>query len=200
MSKFKLQPVQLKQPSPAALEQDQESKAAMSKRPPALQMRVDESKAEVKEEQQESSHDYYADSRVAKDDTKASHQSPFQLKAVAKEQPQSSNNSSTPLLQRLTDAFGGHDLSNVNIHKDSAKAPEVGAVAFAQGNDVHFAPGKFDMNSNSGKQLIGHELAHVVQQREGRVQPTGSVNGLPLNDSKSLESEADAMGKKFAGG
>ena len=200
MSKFKLPPVQLKQPSPAALEQDQDSKAAMSKRPPALQMRVDESKSEVKEEQQESNHDFYADSRVARDDTKAAHHSPFQLKAVTEKEPQSSNSSSPPLLQRLTEAFGGHDLSNVNIHKDSPKAPEVGAVAFAQGNDVHFAPGKFNPESSSGRQLIGHELAHVVQQREGRVQPTGSVNGLPLNDSKSLESEADDMGRKFAGG
>lgn len=200
MSKFNFLPVQMKQPSPAATEQDQEQKAAMSKRPPALQMMADEGKSETKKEQQEYNHDHYADSRFARDDSKASHQPPFQLKAVSDEQPLNTGSSSTPLLQRLTDAFGGHDLSNVNIHKDSAEATEVGALAFAKGNDMHFAPGKFDMSSTSGKQLIGHELAHVVQQREGRVQPTGTVNGQPLNDSKSLEAEADDMGKKFAGG
>ncbi|MEO5641905.1 MAG: DUF4157 domain-containing protein [Bacteroidia bacterium] len=89
------------------------------------------------------------------------------------------------------------DFSDVNIHVGS-KASSVGALAYAQGNDIHFAQGKFNPESSSGQQLLGHELAHVVQQRQGRVKATTSVNGLPVNDDRSLEKEADTMGAKAA--
>lgn len=90
------------------------------------------------------------------------------------------------------------DFSNVRVHTNSAQAKSIGAVAYTRGNDVHFAPGKYNPGSSSGKQLLGHELAHVVQQRQGRVKPTGSVGGMPLNDSPSLEAEADRMGARAA--
>jgi hypothetical protein len=88
------------------------------------------------------------------------------------------------------------DLSNVRVHPNSGKATEVGALAYTQGTDVHFAPGQFKPESSAGQQLLGHELTHVVQQSQGRVQPTGEVAGLPVNDSPALENEADEMGKK----
>ena len=87
------------------------------------------------------------------------------------------------------------DLSQVRIHPNSSKAPEVGALAYTQGTDVHFAPGQFKPESSAGQQLLGHELTHVVQQSQGRVKPTGDVAGLPVNDSPALENEADEMGK-----
>jgi Domain of unknown function (DUF4157) len=89
------------------------------------------------------------------------------------------------------------DFSDVNIHVGS-QASDVGALAYAQGNDIHFAQGKFDPNSQSGQELLGHELAHVVQQRQGRVQPTTEVSGLPVNDDVSLEREADQLGRMAA--
>ncbi len=88
------------------------------------------------------------------------------------------------------------DFSDVKVHANSGKAPEVGALAYTQGSDIHFAPGQFSPESASGRQLLGHELAHVVQQRQGRVQPTTEVNGMPVNDSTSLEREADIQGRK----
>ncbi len=87
------------------------------------------------------------------------------------------------------------DLSDVRVHPDSGKAIEVGALAYTQGSDVHFAPGQFKPESSAGQQLLGHELTHVVQQGQGRVKPTGEVAGLPVNDSPALENEADEMGK-----
>jgi hypothetical protein len=87
------------------------------------------------------------------------------------------------------------DFSNVNIHQNSEQASQIGAKAFTQGNDIHFSSGSYQPNSSSGQELIGHELSHVVQQRAGRVQPTTSVGGLPVNDSTSLEAEADSAGK-----
>jgi len=89
------------------------------------------------------------------------------------------------------------DFSQVRIHPNSSKAPDVGALAYTQGTDVHFAPGQFKPESSAGQQLLGHELTHVVQQGQGRVQPTGEVAGLPVNDSPALEKEADEMGAKL---
>lgn len=41
-----------------------------------------------------------------------------------------------------------------------------------------------------------HETWHVVQQMQGRVQPTMQVKGVSINDDQGLEHEADVMGAK----
>ena len=92
------------------------------------------------------------------------------------------------------------DFSGVKVHASSSKAPEVGALAYTQGSDIHFAPGQYKPDTSSGRELLGHELAHVVQQSEGRVSPTCEVGGMPVNDDHSLEAEADSLGKKAAEG
>lgn len=97
--------------------------------------------------------------------------------------------------QRMEDSFGT-DFSDVHVHPDSSKAPEVGALAYTQGTDIHFAPGQFKPETSAGQQLLGHELAHVVQQAEGRVQPTTEIGGMPVNDDPALEHEADVLGAK----
>jgi len=97
---------------------------------------------------------------------------------------------------RMEDTFAT-DFSDVRVHPNSGKAAAVRARAYTQGTDVHFAPGQFKPQSSAGQQLLGHELTHVVQQRQGRVRPTGEVAGMPLNDSPALENEADTMGKKI---
>ena len=89
----------------------------------------------------------------------------------------------------------GADFSDVKVHQGQ-DAPDLGAVAFAQGNDVHFAPGEYDPHTPGGQALLGHELTHVVQQREGRVaQPNGDS---PINDDAALEAEADKRGAAAA--
>lgn len=101
---------------------------------------------------------------------------------------------------KMESAFG-QDFSDVSIHTNSQASKSAGALAHTQGSEVHFAPGQFNPESQSGQELLGHELTHVVQQRQGRVQPTGSTpDGMPLNDNKGLESEADQMGKAAAAG
>ena len=91
-------------------------------------------------------------------------------------------------------------FSDVNIHTNSAQAKEIGALAYTQGSDVHFAPGQYNPDTQSGQELLGHELTHVVQQREGRVEPTTEVSGMPVNDNHGLENEADTLGAKAAAG
>lgn len=102
-----------------------------------------------------------------------------------------------PVKQRMEDSFGT-DFSGVRVHPESSKAPEVGALAYTQGTDIHFAPGQFKPDTSAGQQLLGHELAHVIQQAEGRVQPTTEIAGMAVNDNEGLEQEADALGAKAA--
>lgn len=115
-------------------------------------------------------------------------------------QRQADNHTGIPdaVKQRMEDSFGT-DFSSVRVHPESSKAPEVGALAYTQGTDIHFAPGQFKPDTAAGRELLGHELTHVVQQLDGRVQPTTEISGMPVNDNEALEREADAMGAKAAG-
>lgn len=97
---------------------------------------------------------------------------------------------------KLQDLFGT-DLSAVRVHQGGA-APAVGALAYAQGDDMHFAPGQFQPGTPDGDRLIGHEVAHVVQQREGRV-AAPQHKGAVVADA-ALEAEADAFGDRAARG
>ncbi len=104
-------------------------------------------------------------------------------------------------LKTKMEASFGQDFSNVMIQKNSKKAVQLNALAFTQGNNVHFAPGQYNPNSENGRQLIGHEFAHVAQQRNGVVQPTSVMGkGFTLNKNKQLENEADSLGKKAVQG
>ena len=103
-----------------------------------------------------------------------------------------------PALSSMIPTFGAEMLSSVNLHPDSPTPQEVGALAYTQGHDIHFAPGQFKPDTQAGRQLIGHELAHVEQQDAGRVQPTTEIGGMPVNDNPGLESEADQIGAKAA--
>lgn len=114
-------------------------------------------------------------------------------------QAKSENQTGIPdnVRQRMEDSFGT-DFSSVRVHPESSKAPEVGALAYTQGTDIHFAPGQFKPETSAGQQLLGHELTHVIQQAEGRVQPTTEIGGMAVNDNEGLEHEADVLGAKAA--
>ncbi|MEL7123686.1 MAG: DUF4157 domain-containing protein [Bacteroidota bacterium] len=107
-----------------------------------------------------------------------------------------SGNMPTNIQESASTTFGA-DFSDVKIHANSNKATELNALAYTQGNDIHFAPGQYSPDSASGRELIGHELTHVVQQRKGIVSPTTSMDGQPINDDPGFEREADNMGRKF---
>ena len=99
--------------------------------------------------------------------------------------------------QKMESSLGA-DFSSVRVETESASATNVGALAYTQGESVHFAPGQFKPDTSSGQQLIGHELTHVVQQREGRVKANTEVNGMAVNDNPSLEREAESKGRAAA--
>jgi hypothetical protein len=105
-----------------------------------------------------------------------------------------------PTVQAQMENSLGTDFSGVKIVPDSTTAVHIRANAFTQGETVHFAPGKYAPGTDSGRELIGHELAHVVQQRQGRVSPSLQGQGLAINTDRSLEAEADRMGEAAARG
>jgi hypothetical protein len=102
-----------------------------------------------------------------------------------------------PVQQKMEAAFAT-DFSDVRIHQ-GPQAKSIKALAYTQGNHIHFAPGKYDPNSQAGQKLLGHELTHVVQQRAGRV-PVPQGKGTPINADPALEAEADELGAKAARG
>lgn len=102
--------------------------------------------------------------------------------------------------QKMERAFG-QDFSDVRIHQ-GPRAAALGALAYTQGTDIHFAPGQYQPESSAGQTLLGHELAHVVQQRQGRASATtqARVAGVGVNDDPALEREADELGARAARG
>ncbi|ACY13774.1 eCIS core domain-containing protein [Haliangium ochraceum] len=94
----------------------------------------------------------------------------------------------------------GMDLSSVRIH-EGASAEAMGAKAYTQGTDIHFAPGQYQPNTQEGQALLGHELTHVVQQQQGRVAVTNQAKHAAadaINEDTALEREADEMGARVA--
>ena len=81
-----------------------------------------------------------------------------------------------PSLRHSMEAAFGHDFSDVRVHHGH-EATILGAESFTHGNNIHFAPGRYDPHSPGGRELLGHELTHVVQQRQGRSLASGLVQG-----------------------
>lgn len=127
--------------------------------------------------------------------SKQGSQAPIQ----AKQQPvqRSSNSNGLPhQLQSNMENMGGVDLSDVKVHRNSDKPAQLKAHAYAQGSDIHLAPGQ--------DKHLPHEAWHVVQQKQGRVQATTQMKNsdgkVGINDNPALEHEADVMGEKASKG
>jgi hypothetical protein len=63
----------------------------------------------------------------------------------------------------------GVDLGNVNIHtgrEATSLSRQLSAKAFTIGNDVYFDNGIYQPDSQSGREILAHELSHVLQQRQ----------------------------------
>jgi hypothetical protein len=110
-----------------------------------------------------------------------------QAKAIHPVQREKNTTGLPDNLKSGMEQVSGMSLDHVNVHYNSSKPSAVQAHAYAQGSDIHVAPGQ--------EQHIPHELGHVVQQAQGRVQPTTSVNGMQVNDNPALEIEATKMGE-----
>lgn len=86
--------------------------------------------------------------------------------------------------------LSGVSLDEVSVKYNSDKPAQLGALAYTEGTDIHVGPGQ--------EQHLPHEAWHVVQQVQGRVQPTVQLKEgqESVNDDAGLEREADVMGAK----
>jgi hypothetical protein len=73
----------------------------------------------------------------------------------------------------------GADFSKVNVHTGQTAVDmnkQLNAQAFTVGNDIYFNSGKYNPGSQSGKELLAHELTHTIQQGAG-IQPMIQKDG-----------------------
>ena len=100
------------------------------------------------------------------------------------------NNTGLPdELKSGIEELSGYSMDDVKVHYNSDKPAQLQAHAYAQGTDIYLASGQ--------EKHLPHEAWHVVQQKQGRVQPTGQMKkNVVLNDDSGLEKEADLMGVK----
>ena len=94
--------------------------------------------------------------------------------------------------QKMEGSFG-MSLSDVKLF-ESPVVSQNGAEAAASGKNIAFAPGRLNLSSASGQQLLGHELSHVASQARGEVTGHGYLK------NSSLEHKADIEGAKAASG
>ena len=93
----------------------------------------------------------------------------------------------SPQLREKFEPGFSADFSNIRISR--GYIPEsLGVQAVAQGTDIL-------LDHRAGMDVLGHELAHVVQQAQGRV-----ADGFPVVENAALEHEADVMGQRAASG
>ena len=115
--------------------------------------------------------------------------SPGSPAPFATPEPKPNNTGLPDGLKSGVESLSGMSLDNVKVHYNSSQPAQLNALAYAQGTDIHVAPGQ--------EQHLPHEAWHIVQQAQGRVKPTMQMtDGVPVNDDAGLEHEADAMGAK----
>ncbi len=97
-------------------------------------------------------------------------------------------------LSEMNSSFGA-DFSNVNIHTDAEAVSmnrELGAQAFTHGNDIYFNSGMYNTDSSGGRQLLAHELTHVIQQ--------GAAGGIHLSAAPDVQANCAGKTVKNCGG
>ena len=81
--------------------------------------------------------------------------------------------------------FSGVSFDDVRVHYNSDRPAQLQALAYTQGNQVYIGPGQ--------EKHLGHELGHVVQQKQGVVKPDFYIGNVPVNTDSVLEKNADKI-------
>ena len=102
-----------------------------------------------------------------------------------------------PDARKQAEARFGESFDDVRVHTGGEAerlADALGANALTEGRDIAFAGGKYSPSTSSGRKVLAHELAHVVQQRRGGLKPATFAR------SSATELDAAAAAAQFAGG
>jgi hypothetical protein len=89
----------------------------------------------------------------------------------------------------------GADLSAVRVHADEGaalSAEQLDARAFTLGRDIVFGAGEYAPTTRAGRELIAHEIGHVLQQHS---EPDARHDG-----AAGTEADADAFAQQVVAG
>ncbi len=119
------------------------------------------------------------------DSTQGTSSAPIQAKEA-----ETANKTGLPdRLKTGIENLSGYSMDDVKVHYNSDKPSQLQAHAYAQGTDIHVAPGQ--------EKHLPHEAWHMVQQKQGRVKsPLHRKGKENINDDEGLEKEADVMGQR----
>lgn len=101
-----------------------------------------------------------------------------------------SSGSGSPMDQRTQQFMEnrlGQDFSDVRIHTNDEAAQSARAInakAYTSGKDIVFDTAQYNPGTESGNQLLAHELVHVVQQTGTIQRKTG--NGTDTNNDAEI--------------
>jgi Domain of unknown function (DUF4157) len=93
-----------------------------------------------------------------------------------------------PGVRDLMESRFGHDFSRVRVHSDTdaaSSAQAINALAYTAGSHIVFGAGRFAPETQAGRRLLAHELAHVIQQLSGRVVGDSAIR--PTDDGFERE-------------
>lgn len=108
---------------------------------------------------------------------------------------------------RMEGAFGS-DFGGVRVHtgaRADALTHQLGARAFTTGKDIFFRAGEFAPATRGGRELLAHELTHVVQQAGAPVQrkltvgPVGDAHEDAADRAARAVVEGESAGPVAAG-
>jgi hypothetical protein len=102
----------------------------------------------------------------------------------------------TSNIQKEMDEYFGFDFSQVRIHvgpNAEEKTRTEDASALTEGTNIYFGLNQYQPGSPTGKRILTHELAHVIQQQPGN-------NGRRIKSPNELEAEAELTTKISAHG
>jgi hypothetical protein len=98
-----------------------------------------------------------------------------QLQSQLQQAPRANNTGLPDQLKSGIESLSGLSMDHVRVHYNSSQPAQLNAQAYAQGGDIHLAPGQ--------ERHLPHEAWHVVQQAQGRVRPTMQMkDGVAVND------------------
>jgi hypothetical protein len=101
-----------------------------------------------------------------------------------------------PAVRQMMESLFRTSFADVRVHV-GPHVSAIGATSYTQGSNIHFAPGQYDPEHGPGRQRLAYELAHVVQQKSGRVR-NPFVGGVAVVHDAGLEAEAQRFARGAA--
>jgi hypothetical protein len=92
----------------------------------------------------------------------------------------------------------GQNLNHVRVHADTRAADSattMGAMAYTVGSNVVFGRDRFSPHSTTGRNLLAHELAHVIQQASGSPGTLRRTPCLHGSDCKFIPGDPGRFGE-----